>query len=73
MSMYMGERVIERFMLPQSMCSCPLCGRVYGTRLTGERVEVSTEYCEKCYKKEYPEKAKTVTYKDCEEFVAETT
>lgn len=39
----------------------------------GERVEVSTEYCERYYKKEYPELAPTTTYKDCEEFVFETT
>ena len=71
--MYFDEKIIERFGLPKSMCSCPFCGRTYGTRLTGERVELSTQYCEKCFGKEYPDLLNEASFQNCEDFVRETT
>lgn len=68
--MYFDEPIISRFGLPKSMCSCPNCGRTYGTRLTGERVEVSTQFCERCFGKEYSEKMKTACFMDCDSFIA---
>lgn len=69
---YQGEKIIERFGLPKSLCSCPNCGRTYGTRLTGGNVELETGYCERCFKKEYKYEGKAI-FKNCEDFIKETT
>lgn len=71
--MYDGEPIIARFGLPKSYCSCPWCGRTYGTRLTGERVELSTQWCEKCFAKEHPDKVAKASFQNCDDFVKETT
>ena len=74
MSMYCGEKIIERFGLPRDMCSCPFCGRVYGTRLTGERVELATQSCERCFVKNHSvEEISSAAFQECNKFVEETT
>lgn len=60
----------NRFGVPDKLCSCPYCGNVYGTKKTGERVELSTNACEKCYAKDNPDLAETAEYMDCDEFVS---
>jgi hypothetical protein len=73
MATYHGDEIIERFGLPSKMCSCPNCGRVYGTRLTGESVEVSSGFCEKCFTKEFPNIVFDIAYQNCDDFIAENT
>ena len=42
----------KKYGVPKCYCSCPLCGRVYGSKLTGKYVDSISELCETCRKKE---------------------